>query len=170
MRGALRVAPGDRPRTLFATHYHELTKLAEHLPRVVNRSVRVKEVGDEVAFLHEVVDGPADKSYGIHVARLAGLPAHVVARAREILALLEASRPDPLDPTALFVPAAADRVADRVVKAKPPQLPLFADDPRAAELLGLLAGTDVEALSPRDALALLYEWKERLGRSTSPRS
>ena len=167
---------GPRPRTLFATHYHELTKLADHLPRVVNRSVRVKEVGDEVAFLHEVVDGPADKSYGIHVAQLAGLPAHVVSRAKEILALLEASRPDPLDPGALFVPAgAADRVADRgggaAGRAAPPQLPLFAgEDPGAAELARVLAALDVEALSPREALALLYEWKERLSGSSGLRS
>src|SRR5205814_6061670 len=89
---------GPRPRTLFATHYHELTRLAAHLPRVTNASVQVKEEGDEVVFLHQVVDGPADRSYGIHVARLAGLPAHVIARAREILALLEASGRDPLDP------------------------------------------------------------------------
>jgi DNA mismatch repair protein MutS len=162
---------GPRPRTLFATHYHELTKLAEHLPRVVNRSVKVKEVGDEVAFLHEVVDGPADKSYGIHVAQLAGLPAHVVGRAKEILALLEASRPDPLDPAALFVPAragalaVADRGAQAPRRAARTQLGLFgADDPRAAELTRLLGALDLEALSPREALALLYEWKERLGR------
>ncbi|MGH7725830.1 MAG: DNA mismatch repair protein MutS, partial [Candidatus Eiseniibacteriota bacterium] len=76
---------GPRPRTLFATHYHELTQLADHLPRVVNRSVEVEEHGEDVVFLHQVVDGPADRSYGIHVARLAGLPAHVVARARDIL-------------------------------------------------------------------------------------
>ncbi|MEO6461891.1 MAG: DNA mismatch repair protein MutS, partial [Candidatus Eisenbacteria bacterium] len=156
---------GPRPRTLFATHYHELTKLAEHLPRVVNRSVKVKEVGDSVAFLHEVVDGPADKSYGIHVAQLAGLPAHVVQRAKEILALLEASRPDPLDPQALFVPARALHVADRA--APPPlQLPLFGGNPRGNEIALLLAALDVEALSPREALALLYAWKERLAAGT----
>jgi DNA mismatch repair protein MutS len=167
---------GPRPRTLFATHYHELTRLAEHLPRVVNRSVKVKEVGDEVAFLHEVVDGPADKSYGIHVARLAGLPAPVVARAREILALLEASRPDPLDPAALFVPAPAGRVADRrAARPRPagpagPQLPLFGEgDPRAAGLLAALEALDLEALSPREAVAWLYAWKERLAAGAAGR-
>src|SRR5262249_35102575 len=82
---------GPRPRTLFATHYHELTALAAQLPRVVNRSVKVEEYGDDVIFLHEVVDGPADKSYGIHVARLAGLPEGVIRRAREVLARLEAA-------------------------------------------------------------------------------
>ncbi|MDP9119285.1 MAG: DNA mismatch repair protein MutS, partial [Actinomycetota bacterium] len=119
---------------------------------------------------HEVVDGPADKSYGIHVAQLAGLPAHVVTRAKEILALLEASRPDPLDPQALFVPARAGAlaVADRGMRAPAragrAQLGLFGgDDPRGAELSRLLGALDLEALSPREALALLYEWKERLG-------
>ncbi len=152
---------GARPRTLFATHYHELTRLAEHLPRVVNRSVRVEEYGEDVIFLHEVVDGPADKSYGIHVARLAGLPDHVVARARAILALLEAGRVDPLEEGAMAgLPAPAEQVADRAVP--PPQLSLFGADPRAAELRSLLAELDLDRMAPRDALALLYEWREKL--------
>ena len=149
---------GPRPRTLFATHYHELTKLAEHLPRVVNRSVKVQEYGEDVVFLHEVVDGPADKSYGIHVARLAGLPEHVVARARAILALLEAGRVDPLDVEASPAPGGASMVADRPRA----QLSLFGADPRADELRALLADLDLDRLAPREALALLYEWRERL--------
>ena len=149
---------GPRPRTLFATHYHELTKLAEHLPRVINRSVRVEEYGEDVIFLHEVVDGPADRSYGIHVARLAGMPEPVVARARAILALLEAERVDPLE--AAPAPESAGHVAD----GPRPQLSLFGTDPRAEELRALLAELDVDRMSPRDALALLYEWKEGLRR------
>jgi len=150
---------GPRPRTLFATHYHELTKLAEHLPRVVNRSVKVQEYGEDVVFLHEVVDGPADKSYGIHVARLAGLPEHVVARARAILALLEAGRVDPLDVAA----GGASLVAERApARAPEPQLSLFGADPRAAELRNLLRELDLDRMPPRDALALLYEWREKL--------
>jgi DNA mismatch repair protein MutS len=147
---------GPRPRTLFATHYHELTQLALHLPRVVNRSVRVEEYGEDVIFLHEVVDGPADKSYGIHVARLAGLPEHVVARARAILALLEAERIDPLAPAEM--PAQPAMVAD----GPRPQLSLFGTDPRADVLSALLAELDLDRMAPRDALALLYEWRERL--------
>jgi len=150
---------GPRPRTLFATHYHELTQLAAHLPRVVNRSVRVEEYGEDVIFLHEVVDGPADKSYGIHVARLAGLPEHVVARARAILALLEAERLDPLGADAGPAPDGSSKVAD----GPRPQLSLFGTDPRADELRALLAELDLDRMSPRDALALLYEWRERLG-------
>src|SRR5699024_47018 len=76
-------------KTLFATHYHELTELAEVLPRVVNYRVDVLEEGDEVIFLHRVVPGGADRSYGIHVARLAGMPRSVVNRADEILRDLE---------------------------------------------------------------------------------
>src|SRR5205814_3926205 len=81
--------PGGTPLTLFATHYHELTALARTLPRVANRSVAVREEAGEVVFLHRIVDGGADRSYGVHVAALAGLPRAVVARARELLAELE---------------------------------------------------------------------------------
>jgi len=159
---------GPRPRTLFATHYHELTVLADQLPGVVNRSVKVEEYGEDVIFLHQVVDGPADKSYGIHVARLAGLPEAVIARAREILAGLEA----PGSATAPGQAAggaslAADRArpADELAATgRVPQLSLFGADPRADELRALLAEIDVDRLSPRDALALLYEWRERLVR------
>jgi len=153
---------GPRPRTLFATHYHELTKLAEHLPRVVNRSVKVEEYGDDVIFLHEVVDGPADRSYGIHVARLAGLPEPVIARARAILALLEAERVDPLEtPAPSLDGASIVRDAPKSEGAQP-QLTLFGADPRADELRALLEELDIDRLSPRDALVLLYEWRERL--------
>ncbi|MDR9892942.1 hypothetical protein O7047_22340, partial [Pseudenterobacter timonensis] len=74
-----------RPRTLFATHYHELTELADLLPGVQNVHVSVKEAGSEIVFLHRVEPGSANKSYGIEVARLAGLPRTVIERAREIL-------------------------------------------------------------------------------------
>ena len=77
-------------RTLFATHYHELTDLAQSLAQLQNLNVAVREWQDEVVFLHKIVDGPADKSYGIHVARLAGVPREVLERAKQILAQLEA--------------------------------------------------------------------------------
>ncbi|MFM8581721.1 MAG: MutS-related protein, partial [Planctomycetaceae bacterium] len=79
-------------RTLFATHYHELTNLAETLPRLRNWNVAVREQGEAIAFLHKIVAGGADRSYGIHVARLAGIPPVVVGRAREILGTLEATQ------------------------------------------------------------------------------
>ncbi|HMP97963.1 MAG TPA: DNA mismatch repair protein MutS, partial [Kiritimatiellia bacterium] len=81
--------PESKARTLFATHYHELTDLALTLPGVKNYNVLVKESGDRIAFLRKIVPGAADKSYGIQVARLAGLPPEVIQRAREILANLE---------------------------------------------------------------------------------
>ena len=81
----------NRSRALFATHFHELTGLAETLPRLVNLTMRVSEFKGTLAFLHEVVPGAADRSYGIQVAKLAGLPASVVKRARQALASLEAS-------------------------------------------------------------------------------
>lgn len=82
---------GQRPLTLFATHYHELVDTAENLPTAVNYSVAVRETGSEIAFLHTVVNRPADKSYGIQVAKLAGIPARVIARAQELLTSREAA-------------------------------------------------------------------------------
>jgi DNA mismatch repair protein MutS len=160
-----------RPRALFATHYHELTRLAEHLPRVVNRSILVEEEGDEVAFLHQVVDGPADRSYGIHVARLAGLPERVLARARAILALLEATAPDPLAGASLVADAprassgaaaktgAAQDASRKSAPAGDP-LPLFAAAEPGAQLAEKLAALELDGLAPKDALALLYEWQQ----------
>jgi DNA mismatch repair protein MutS len=81
--------PGGAPRTLFATHYHELTRLARELPHVRNLNVAVVEQGNEIRFLRRIVEGAADRSYGIHVAQLAGLPARLLRRAREVLGLLE---------------------------------------------------------------------------------
>ncbi|MBI2755502.1 MAG: DNA mismatch repair protein MutS [Chloroflexi bacterium] len=85
--------PGGSPKTLFATHYHELTSLAEHLPGVENYRLEVLEQGDDVVFLHSVVPGGADRSYGVHVAKLAGVPERVVARAASLLRELEATPP-----------------------------------------------------------------------------
>ncbi|MGQ9839666.1 MAG: DNA mismatch repair protein MutS [Anaerolineae bacterium] len=138
--------PRLRAKTLFATHYHELTDLAERLPHVVNFNVAVAEQGDKVVFLHKIVPGAADRSYGVHVAQLAGLPKPVIARAQEILADLEASG------------AAGPRrsVIDRPVVY---QLPLFsAEDPVIAELRAL----DINSLSPLAALNKLYELQKRV--------
>ena len=85
----LATSPRARPKTLFATHYHELTDLADGVPGVVNAHVAVQEWKDDIVFLHKILPGRSDRSYGIHVARLAGLPPSVVARARDILRALE---------------------------------------------------------------------------------
>jgi len=148
-------------RTLFATHYHELTALAGTLPRVINQSVKVEEYGEDVIFLHQVVDGPADKSYGIHVVRLAGLPDSVIRRAREVLAKLETAEQaaglSRLDGASI----AADGAAAPRKPGREPQLSLFGADPRGAEFLRLLGELDLDKLTPREALALLYEWREK---------
>ena len=86
------LSAANRSRALFATHFHELTALSETLPQLVNLTMRVTEFKGTFAFLHEVVHGAADRSYGIQVAKLAGLPSSVVKRARQVLAGLEASR------------------------------------------------------------------------------
>jgi DNA mismatch repair protein MutS len=131
----------NRSRALFATHFHELTGLAETLPRLVNLTMRVSEFKGTLAFLHEVVPGAADRSYGIQVAKLAGLPASVVKRARQALAALEASR--------------AGTTFD--------SLPLFSYEPREPpppdELRVALAALDPDAMSPREALEAIYRLK-----------
>jgi DNA mismatch repair protein MutS len=132
----------NRSRGIFATHFHELTQLAKRLPRLVNLTMKVADHADEVVFLHEVAPGAADRSYGVHVARLAGLPLAVVARAQEILAELEAA--DRRAPVAALIDDLP--LFSRLVEAPAPTDPL-----RAA-----LAAIDPDQLSPRDALAALY--------------
>jgi DNA mismatch repair protein MutS len=137
----------NRCRALFATHFHELTRLAERLPRLHNVTLRVAEWKGEVVFLHEVAAGAADRSYGIQVAKLAGLPPAVVARARDVLNQLESGeRASParlLDDLPLF------SVAARVANPAP-----ASDALRAA-----LADIDTDATSPREALEALYRLK-----------
>ncbi len=131
-------APHLRCLTLFATHYHELTALAQRLPRLRNFRMEVREEAERVIFLHQVVAGGADRSYGIQVAELAGLPRQVVVRARQVLGELEGQRP-------LERPQASAQLS----------LPL--DHPVVAELKQL----DLERLSPREALDKLYAWQEQ---------
>ncbi len=131
-------------KTLFATHYHELVELASILPRVRNYNVAVAEQGGEVVFLHRILPGGADRSYGVHVAQLAGLPKPVTLRAQELLEGLEASRRVPTRP------------ARR--RQESPQLPLFAAN---SALLRELAEIDVDSLTPLQAITRLYELAER---------
>ena len=145
-----------RPKTLFATHYHELTELAALLPRVVNRTMAVKEWDERIVFLRRVVPGSADKSYGLHVARLAGLPPAVIERAGEILANLEAQEYDLSGRPRLargHPPAAAAEDAA--------QLTLFA--PPEQVVAALLREVDLDQLAPLAALNLLHSLKSRLG-------
>ncbi|MDX1600501.1 MAG: DNA mismatch repair protein MutS [Anaerolineales bacterium] len=136
--------PNLRARTLFATHYHELTQLAEQLPGVRNYNVAVAEEGGDLVFLHKIVPGGADRSYGIHVGELAGLPRPVINRAQEILSDLE-----------------TDGASGPRRSSGSRQLSLF-DDP--SPLLEELRALKVEAMTPLDALNKLYEWQRRFER------
>ena len=129
-------------RTLFATHYHELTELPNILPRSANYNVAVAEQGDEIVFLHRVLPGGADQSYGVHVAQLAGMPPSVVDRARELLFQLEEGGSD----FALHKPAPQHQ-----------QLSFF--DTPENPVLGALRAMEVDGLSPLEALTKLYELK-----------
>jgi DNA mismatch repair protein MutS len=141
----------NRCRALFATHFHELTALAEVLPRLVNATVRVKEWKGEVIFLHEVAPGAADRSYGIQVAKLAGLPAAVVARAREVLERLEAA-----DARS----GAAGLVDDLPLFSARPSAPSVPSVPSTrAALVAKLAALNPDELTPRQALEALYALK-----------
>ena len=133
-------APRLGCRTLFATHYHELTALAERLPRVRNQRVEVLEEGDSVRFLHRVVPGGADRSYGIHVAAVAGLPSGVIARARDVLGELERQRP--LEPPDVQLGLPIEMMPDSVRKE--------------------LEEIDPASLSPLEALQKLYQLRAKL--------
>ncbi|KCZ61540.1 hypothetical protein L53_14400 [Hyphomonas sp. L-53-1-40] len=139
----------NKARALFATHYHELTKLVEDLPGAANASLRAKEWKDDLVFLHEVQAGPADKSYGVQVAKLAGLPKKAVKRAAQILKQLEA-QPDapenlPLFAAASLAPITDEDTADQVIA------------PSESDLL--LQQIDPDSLTPREALDVLYRLK-----------
>jgi DNA mismatch repair protein MutS len=145
-----------KTRTLFATHYHELTELSLVLDGIRNLNVAVKEWGDEIIFLRRIEEGAADKSYGIQVARLAGLPDEALTRAREILANLEKSELNELGaPKLAYTPHNEDSVTQ-----KAGQLDLFTTqaDPVMKELLGL----DIMTMTPIEALNTLSEMKKKL--------
>jgi DNA mismatch repair protein MutS len=136
-------------RALFATHYHELTELTEKLPRLACHTMRVREWKDTIVFLHEVAPGTADRSYGIHVAKLAGLPAPVLTRAEQVLKTLEGVK------------------SGKAAKTLGTDLPLFSalraePAPRVSAVEEELKKLNPDALSPREALDALYALKEKL--------
>ena len=138
-------------RTLFATHYHELTDLEKTLPGIKNYNIAVKRRGEDITFLRKIVPGPADDSYGIEVAKLAGLPGTVTRRARQILRKLEAAAPDRNTVEQMDFDALEEYTS--------PALP--------AELVDKLEKTDVDTLTPIEALNFLYELKKTLKGSIS---
>ena len=146
-----------RCRCLFATHYHEMSRLATSCERLSLHHVRAREWQGDLVLLHELAEGPADRSYGLAVAKLAGLPAPVIARARAVLDKLEATRSATggigagLGDLPLF---AASMAAERAAPAEPGP---------AETLAAQLREADLDALTPREALDLLYRWKRDLG-------
>jgi DNA mismatch repair protein MutS len=148
-------------RTLFATHYHELTQLQETLPRVANLNVAVREWNDEVVFLHRIVRGGADKSYGIHVARLAGIPRSVNERAKDVLAQLEANGRDAFDRPTIAPPAGPGNASNKGSY----QLTLFgfADHPLLDEVQKL----DIDSMTPIQAMQFLQTAQRRLKNPTA---
>jgi DNA mismatch repair protein MutS len=134
--------PQLRAKTLFATHYHELTQLADLLPGVRNYNVAVSEADGTVVFLHKIIPGGADRSYGIHVAQLAGLPRPVIQRAGEIMAELEKS-------------------SGQAVRINPHAAQQAALFPETSPLLDELKSLDVNGLSPIEALNKLFEWQRK---------
>ena len=140
--------PRLRAKTLFATHYHELTELAKLLPNVRNYNVAVTEdtAAGTVVFLHRIIPGGADRSYGIHVAQMAGIPKTVINRAQEILANLESSSGD-------------------VVKSEPSTANQIALFPETNPLTDELKSLDVSSMTPLEALNKLFEWQKRFGQN-----
>lgn len=134
--------PKLRAHTLFATHYHELTQLAEILPGVRNYNVAVSEADGKVVFLHKIIPGGADRSYGIHVAQLAGIPRPVIQRANEIMKQLEAS-------------------SGKAVKINPMAAQQMALFPETNPFMDELKEIDANSLSPIEALNKIYEWQKK---------
>ena len=142
------LAEVNKCRTIFATHYHELTKLNKRLPALTLHCMKIKEYNGDVVFMHEVIEGAADRSYGIHVARLAGLPELTIKRAEQVLALLEEEK------------------QHKILNTVEDDLPLFASLKEEVKetpknpALEALENMDIDNLSPREALDKLYELKQ----------
>jgi len=134
-------------KTMFATHYHELTSLESELPGIVNYNIAAKKRGEDITFLRKIVPGPTDDSYGIEVARLAGVPGEVTRRAKEILKTLESGK-------------TVERKSKKVEEE--PALSFSFADAAADEIKEKLKNTDVNTLTPIEALNLIYEWKKLL--------
>lgn len=138
-----RLATADGPITLFATHYHELTDLAEQHPHMTNLTVEVVETARQPIFTHRVIPGRASRSYGIHVAQMAGLPPTVIARAKAYLKELESRHPSAAAPAE--------------------QITLFAPDPIWEQFRQSLLALNLDDVSPREAWQWLQQWQARLG-------
>ncbi|MBQ9242718.1 MAG: DNA mismatch repair protein MutS [Proteobacteria bacterium] len=150
-------------RALFATHYHELTELANVLPGVKNASIAVKEYKKDIIFLRKLIDGAANRSYGIQVARLAGIPSDVLDRAEQILETLEKNAHRELaEPSPQAAPEPEKPSRQRSLFGDEPTAPEM--DPKYLELFNELQGLSLDATTPIQALNLLYKWQKKLRR------
>jgi len=161
----LHEASGHHARTLFATHYHELTELALLFPRIKNLHIKVKEWNDRIIFLRKIDEGSCDHSYGIQVARLAGVPRPVIFRAKEILANLENMEltPDHKPVLARHRDEKSARAISRKSDAITEGVQMNMIDSMQSEIIQQLQNTDVNNLTPLDALTLLFEMKKKAG-------
>ncbi len=156
-----------RPKTLFATHYHELNALASRLPGVHNMHVSTQELGDRVIFLRKLTDGGSRHSFGIHVARMAGMPTSIIVRAGEVLAQLERQRmeqgigEEAHESAETGMPGMVQVQAERITR--PMQLSIFeAGDPKAAKLRSALEDLDLDNLTPIAAMTEIFAWRKML--------
>ncbi len=149
--------PSTQAKTMFATHYHELNELEALLPRVKNFNVSVKELGNQIIFLRKLVAGGTEHSFGIHVARMAGMPSEVVRRAEQVLSALERTHEDSTEQLGASVKAADN-------DPKGYQLSMFQlEDPVLIQIRDRIKGLDVNNLTPLEALNLLAEIKKITG-------
>jgi DNA mismatch repair protein MutS len=158
----LHETPRRRSRTLFATHYHELTEMALLFPRIKNLHIKVKEWNDRIIFLRKIDEGSCDHSYGIQVARLAGVPKEVILRAKEILANLEN-----MELTPDHKPVLARHRGDKNARPPAEQTDMFLGvqlnllDSLNAEIVQQLQGLDLNSLTPLEAMNILAELKKK---------
>lgn len=163
-------AGNGKMRTLFATHYHELTALERRIPGIFTMNIAIREHNNDIIFLHKLIPGPSDRSYGIEVARLAGVPAQVIHRARDILSALERSRESGrknLVAASLTLPGIAI-TANPASKSADDKTVSNVTSHSTHPILQLLEQLEPEKLSPLDALKLLIDWKMLLANSVQP--
>jgi DNA mismatch repair protein MutS len=148
-----------QPRTLFATHYHELTQLEEHFSGIKNYKMTVKETKDGILFLRKVARGASERSYGIHVAELAGIPGDVTRRAKEILAVLESENTEATQ----IIESKKSRSSKKVAETGPTLFDVpQRTQPKPSVVEEELKKLDADRLTPIEALQKIAEWKEKI--------
>ena len=152
-----------QPLTLFATHYHELNELAETLVRVKNVHAATREVNNKIIFLHKIVEGGSEHSFGVHVARMAGMPQHITKRATELLHQFENQADERIENKKINKSAVSKETLRQVAYEKSMQLSFFSiDDPRLQRIKDALDAMDLNSTTPVELMMKVYEWKKML--------